>query len=196
MISLETIHFLGINFKRMEENFEPWKVIYCSSRQEKKVKVYLEQRGVIHYLPLVNKLRLWSDRKKWVEMPLFNAYVFVKPTEIQRDLVLQIPGVVKYIRYNGKDAEVPQKDIELIQRLIEKGYQIQQHEMGARLEAGDLAEVLDGPFKGQEVEVHYAENETFVIVSIEGLSSSIKVNLPREVLKLNKKSKERDKALW
>ena len=55
---------------------------------------------------------------------------------------------------------------------------------------------LDGPFKGQEVEVHYAENETFVIVSIEGLSSSIKVNLPREVLKLNKKSKERDKALW
>ena len=180
----------------MEENFEPWKVIYCSSRQEKKVKVYLEQRGVIHYLPLVNKLRLWSDRKKWVEMPLFNAYVFVKPTEIQRDLVLQIPGVVKYIRYNGKDAEVPQKDIELIQRLIEKGYQIQQHEMGARLEPGDLAEVLDGPFKGQEVEVHYAENETFVIVSIEGLSSSIKVNLPREVLKLNKKSKERDKALW
>ena len=91
---------------------------------------------------------------------------------------------------------MPQKDIELIQRLIEKGYQIQQHEMGARLEPGDLAEVLDGPFKGQEVEVHYAENETFVIVSIEGLSSSIKVNLPREVLKLNKKSKERDKALW
>jgi transcription antitermination factor NusG len=162
----------------MELNQETWKVIYCSSRQEKKVKIYLEQRGVIHYLPL------------------FNSYVFVKPTEIQRDLVLQVPGVVKYLRYNGKDAEVPEKDVELIQRLIEKGYQIQQHDMSARLEAGDLAEVLDGPFKGQEVVVHYTEDEAFVIVSIEGLSSSIKVNLPREVLKLNKKRNQRDKALW
>ena len=189
-------HFLSINFEKMEQIQETWKVIYCSSRQEKKVKVYLEQRGVIHYLPLVNKLRIWSDRKKWVEMPLFNSYIFVKPNEIQRDLVLQIPGVVKYLRYNGKDAEVPEKDVELIKRLIEKGYQIQQQDMSARLEPGDLAEVLDGPFKGEEVEVHYTEDETFVIVSIEGLSSSIKVNLPREVLKLNKKRKERDKALW
>ena len=159
------------------------------------MKVYLEQRGVVHYLPLVNKLRIWSDRKKWVEMPLFNSYVFVKPTEVQRDLVLQVPGVVKYLRYNGKDAEVQEKDIALIQRLIEKGYQIEQQDMTARLEAGDLAEVLDGPFKGEEVEVYYTEEEAYVIVSVEGLSSSYKVNLPREVLKLKKKNKDRDKSL-
>jgi hypothetical protein len=55
---------------------------------------------------------------------------------------------------------------------------------------------LDGPFKGEEVEVHYTEAEVYVIVSVEGLSSSYKVNLPREVLKLKKKSKDRDKALW
>lgn len=160
------------------------------------MKVYLEQRGVVHYLPLVNKLRIWSDRKKWVEMPLFNSYLFVKPTEVQRDLVLEVPGVVKYLRYNGKDAEVQEKDIALIQRLIEKGYQIEQQDMTARLEAGDLAEVLDGPFKGEEVEVYYTEEEAYVIVSVEGLSSSYKVNLPREVLKLKKKNKDRDKSLW
>jgi transcription antitermination factor NusG len=122
--------------------------------------------------------------------------VFVKPTELQRDLVLQVPGVVKYLRYNGKDAEVQEKDIALIQRLIEKGYQIEQQDMTARLEAGDLAEVLDGPFKGEEVEVYYTEEEAYVIVSVEGLSSSYKVNLPREVLKLKKKNKDRDKSLW
>jgi transcription antitermination factor NusG len=120
----------------------------------------------------------------------------VKPTEVQRDLVLQVPGVVKYLRYNGKDAEVQEKDIALIQRLIEKGYQIEQQDMTARLEAGDLAEVLDGPFKGEEVEVYYTEEEAYVIVSVEGLSSSYKVNLPREVLKLKKKNKDRDKSLW
>ena len=174
----------------------PLKVIYCASRQEKKVSAYFTQRNIEHYLPLVNTLRVWSDRKKWVEMPLFNAYIFVRPTEIQRDLVLQVPGVVKFLRYNGQDALVPEKDVALIQRLIEKGYQIQQQDMSVRLEPGDLAEVLDGPFKGEEVEVHYTEDEVYVIVSVEGLSSSYKVNLPREVLKLKKNSKDRDKALW
>jgi transcription antitermination factor NusG len=80
-------------------------------------------------------------------------------------------------------------------RLKEKGYQIEQQDMTARLEAGDLAEVLDGPFKGEEVEVYYTEEEAYVIVSVEGLSSNYKVNLPREVLKLKKKNKDRDKSL-
>ncbi|MCF8201137.1 MAG: antitermination protein NusG, partial [Bacteroidia bacterium] len=53
----------------MEAERNPWKVIYCASRQEKKVSAYLTQRNIEHYLPLVNKLRVWSDRKKWVEMP-------------------------------------------------------------------------------------------------------------------------------
>ena len=174
----------------------PWKVIYCASRQEKKVSAYLSQRNIEHYLPLVKSLRVWSDRKKWVEMPLFNAYLFVRPTETQRDEVLQVPGAVMYLRYNGSDALVPDRDIELIKRLIEKGYQIQQQDAEVKLSAGDVAEVLDGPFKGQEVEVHYFENEAFVVVSVEGFSNSYKVNLPREVLKLKTNSKDRDKALW
>lgn len=181
---------------KMEEIEAPWKVIYCSSRQEKKVSVYLTQRGVEHYLPLVNKLRVWSDRKKWVEMPLFNAYIFIRPKDLQRDLVLQVPGVVKYLRYNAQDALVPSRDVNLIRRLIEKGYQIQQQDMSAVLQPGDLAEVLDGPFKGEEVEVFYMEDEIYVVVSVEGLSSSYKVNLPREVLKLKKKNKDRNKSLW
>ncbi|MEK0439205.1 MAG: hypothetical protein RLZZ504_121 [Bacteroidota bacterium] len=174
----------------------PWKVIYCASRQEKKVSAYLSQRNIDHYLPLVKTLRVWSDRKKWVEMPLFNAYIFVRPTELERDFILQIPGVVKYLRYNGGDALVREKDVELIQRLIEKGYHLQQSETNAMLESGDLAEVLDGPFKGEEVEVHYQDDEIYVVVSVEGFSNSYKVNLPREVLKLKTKSKDREKSLW
>jgi transcriptional antiterminator RfaH len=180
----------------MEEINNPWKVIYCASRKEKKVSAHLTQKAIEHFLPLVKSLRIWSDRKKWIETPLFNSYIFVRPSDIQRDMVLQVPGVVKYLRYNGSDAMVAEKDVVLIQRLIEKGYQIQQHDLQSPLESGDLADVLDGPFKGQEVEVHYFENEAFVVVSVEGFSNSYKVNLPRELLKLKTKSKDRDKALW
>jgi len=192
--SQRTVHFFSIDMA--ESSNQPWKVIYCASRQEKKVSAYLSQRNIEHYLPLVKSLRVWSDRKKWVEMPLFNAYLFVRPTDAERDQVLQVPGAVMYLRYNGKDAIVPDKDIDLIKRLIEKGYQVQQQDATVQLQPGDLAEVLDGPFKGEEVEVHYHEDEVYVVVSVEGFSNSYKVNLPREVLKLKTKSKHRDKSLW
>lgn len=176
-----------------------WRLVYVASRQEKKVATYLEQRGIEFYLPVVRSLRYWKDRKKWVDMVLFNGYLFVRPTEAQRDQVLWLPGVVKYIRYNNQDAFVPNEQIELIQRLIEKGYQIQQYESAIPLERGDIAEVLDGPFKGQEVEVFHNEEqgETFIIVTVEAANHRIKVNLPKEVLKLKIKGKDRqDKSLW
>lgn len=180
----------------MEHNDQPWKVIYCASRQEKKVSSYLEKQNIVHYLPVVKVLKQWSDRRKWVEVPLFNAYIFVKPEITQRDAVLQIPGVVKYIWYNGSDAQVSHKDIAFLRHLIDKGYQVQQNELGAELNSGDLVMVIDGPFIDQEVEVHYNDNDTFVVVWVEGLSVSYKVNLPREFLKLKKKNKDRNKALW
>ncbi|MBU3744987.1 MAG: UpxY family transcription antiterminator, partial [Sediminibacterium sp.] len=150
-------------------SMEPWKLVYCASRQEKKVSAYLAQRDIEYYLPLVKSLRFWKDRKKWVEMPLFNGYLFVRPTEIQRDVVLTLPGVVKYIRYNGKDALVPAEQVQLIQRLIEKGYQMERYDGDEDLERGDIAEVLDGVFRGQEVEVfHNTEREeSFIIVTVE-----------------------------
>ena len=55
---------------------EKWKAIYTSSRQEKKVAAYLEKFEIENYLPIYKSLRFWKDRKKWVEMPLFNGYVF------------------------------------------------------------------------------------------------------------------------
>ncbi len=173
-----------------------WKVIYCASRQEKKVAIRLEQMGIVYYMPLVKMMRQWKDRKKWLEMPLFNAYIFVQPTEIQRDQILHLQGVVKYIRYNASDALVRDKDITLIRSIINKGYQLNHFNVATILAAGDLAEVIEGPFQGQEVEVFYLEGDSFVVVNIEGINASYKVNLPREVLKLKTKNKDREKSLW
>ena len=117
-----------------------WKVIYTSSRQEKKVAAYLDKFEIENYLPIYRSLRFWKYRKKWVEMPLFNGYVFVRPTELQRDKVLQIPGVVKYLRYNGDDAVIPERQINLIKELIELGYTVSEYSYSEVLESGDVAD--------------------------------------------------------
>jgi len=167
-----------------------WKVVYVASRQEKKVSDYLEKQSIEHYLPLYRSLRFWKDRKKWVEMPLFNGYIFVKPTDLERDMVLQTPGVVKYIRYNQKDARVPEKQIELIKEFVELGYNISEVSFSEKYEKGDIAEVLDGPLKGQEAEIFKIGDENYVIVSIEVVNQSVKVKLPKDILKIVQKKSE------
>lgn len=175
-----------------------WKVIYVSSRQEKKVSMYLEKKRIEHYLPLYKSLRFWKDRKKWVEMPLFNGYIFVRPTEIERDMVLQTPGVVKYIRHNQNDAVVPDKQIGLIKEFVDLGYNISEISSTDSFELGDIAEVLDGPLKGQEAEVYQMGDDRYVIVSIEAVNQSVKVKLPKEILKIVQKKSDMEefKPIW
>jgi len=176
---------------------EKWKVIYTSSRQEKKVAAYLDKYEIENYLPIYKSLRFWKDRKKWVEMPLFNGYVFVRPTAIQRDKVLQIPGVVMYLRYNGDDALIPERQINLIKELIEFGYTVSEYSNKDVLETGDVAEILGGPLKGHEAEIVKIGDDAFILVSIEAMNQSVMVKLPKEILKLRKKkAKEEIKPLW
>ncbi len=176
---------------------EKWKAIYTSSRQEKKVAAYLEKFEIENYLPIYKSLRFWKDRKKWVEMPLFNGYVFVRPTDIQRDKVLQIPGVVKFLRYNSDDALIPERQINLIKELIEFGYTVSEYSNMDALETGDVAEILGGPLIGREAEIMKIGDDAFILVTIEAMNQSVMVKLPKEILKLRrKKSKEEIKPLW
>ena len=142
----------------------------------------LERYHIKYYLPLVKKLRLWSDRKKWVEMPLFNGYIFVQPKPSERDQVLQILGVVKYLKYNGADAQVSSREIEVIQRLIEKGYHLESGAAGS-LRKGDKVKIEQGPLKGIEAEVlKDADGGETVWIAFETISQVVKVSMQASLL--------------
>lgn len=144
--------------------------------------VMLERYQIRHYLPLVKKLRVWSDRKKWVEMPLFNGYIFVQPKPSERDQVLQIPGVVKYLKYNGADALVSSREIELIGRLIDKGYHLESSAAG-NLRKGDKVKIEQGPLKGIEAEVlKDADGGETVWIAFETISQVVKVSMQASLL--------------
>jgi transcription antitermination factor NusG len=160
-----------------------WKVVYIASRQEKKVAMQLEQQGIVYYLPLQKRLQQWSDRKKWVEFPLFNGYLFVQPDALQRDKVLELNGVVAYVRYNGSDAIVRDEEIATIQRLLTSGYALEAQHSPDDFEKGETVMVIDGPLKGQKVDIIRRNNEEHFLVSFDTLGQSIKVELPYQALK-------------
>lgn len=160
-----------------------WKVIYTASRQEKKLAERLNKLGIPVYLPLYRKLSQWSDRKKWVDWPLFSGYLFVNPTAVQRDQVVQQTGAIAYLRYNGADAELSSKEIESIENILKSGYSLESCNTPDDFNIGDKALVTDGPLKGIEVDILRRNGQEEFLVSFDTLGQSIKINIPYQALK-------------
>src|SRR6516165_7545224 len=82
-----------------EASTESWFAVHTRSRHEKFVAQQFCEQGVTHYLPLVKQVRVWSDRRKVLESPLFSCYVFVKlmPNHDQRLRVLRVNGVLSFV---------------------------------------------------------------------------------------------------
>jgi transcriptional antiterminator RfaH len=125
----------------------PWYVIYTKPRNEKKVADRLKHIGVDVYCPMFTMVKQWSDRKKKVEVPLLNSYVFVNLKEKDRELVFQVSGVVRYLFWLGKPAIVREEEIEALQDGLKET--ITSFEVSA-IKIGDMLPIPTGPFQGKE----------------------------------------------
>ena len=83
-----------------------WYVICTRPRWELKIFKALLEQGIEAYCPTYTAVRQWSDRKKKIRQPYFNGYVFVRLEEAERNLVFGIPGVMRYVFWQGKAAKV------------------------------------------------------------------------------------------
>jgi transcriptional antiterminator NusG len=164
------------------EDKQVWKVVYVASRQEKKVASQLEREGIQYFLPLYKKLSQWSDRKKWVEVPLFNGYIFVRPTPLNRDKVVQSSGVVAFVRYNNDDATVQDEEIEIMKNVMTSGYTLETINTPEDFEQGQRVTVSEGPLKGHKGDILRQNDKEHFLVSFETLGQSVKVELPYQIL--------------
>ena len=162
-----------------------WIAIYTKPRHEKTTALALEEKGFKTYLPIVKERRKWSDRKKWVEFPLFKSYLFVQ-CELKEGLfVLQTTGVVKLIKFGEEIAIVSPRVIESLRLLIEGGYTPEPLDYFIQ---GDKVEVREGAMKGIEGEVIRIDKEDRLLVRVEAIQHSVSVSIHRGYLKSVKSS--------
>jgi len=162
------------------EQNKKWIAVYTKPRHEKTVEKELQKKGFEVYLPLLKQRRKWSDRKKWVEFPLFRSYIFVK-TEIKNALfVLQTLGVVKVVKFGGEVAVIQNDSIQAIKLMIEGGYRPEATDYFVK---GDPVEVKDGPLKGLVGEVIRVDNHDRLLVRVDAIQHSVSVQINRAFLK-------------
>ena len=153
---------------------EYWYAVYTRPRHEKKVFEALQEMGWETFLPMVTRIRVWKDRKKKVEMPLFSSYLFARFDYKYRFDLLHISGVVKVVNFKGVPAVVPEWQIDALKKMIENPEKMQlEHYM----RAGEQVEVTDGVFKGMRGAIKVIKGSTRLLVTIEGIQQTVSVEL-------------------
>ncbi len=162
-----------------------WLVFYTKSRHEKKVQEFLLKREYEVFLPLQKVMRQWSDRKKKVEAPLFNSYIFVFESEDKITSILQTPGISWNIRHNDKPAVLRTEEMDIIKRFLTSGLFIESGN-AEPLGEGDAVEVIDGPLRGLRGKVLRSASGNKFIVLLESIQQNIMVEIDPVVLTLLK----------
>ncbi|MDP4291340.1 MAG: UpxY family transcription antiterminator [Bacteroidota bacterium] len=167
----------------IRKNEYHWYAIYTRSRFEKAVNLELTLSGIETYLPLKKTIRQWSDRKKMVEIPLFNSYVFVKVSEREYLKVLQTAGVSRYICFEGKAVPIPLQQINAIRAYLEETEPIPLDEQ-LKMAPGKSVIVTSGPMTGLTGILLDIDGKKHVKVEIEAIGHSLIISIPPQNLEV------------
>jgi transcription antitermination factor NusG len=163
-----------------------WFAIYTKSRWEKRVWNDLLKHGYEAYLPLKKTLRQWTDRKKWVDIPIVTSYVFVHVTPEEYRDILEFAGVVCYLTFEGKAVPISPRQINTMKIILG-------HDDGKNVEVtrenfakGEKVRVAHGPMKGAEGEIIVDKAKHKLLVRIDQIGFNMVVKIDKALLKKQK----------
>ena len=123
-----------------------WFVLYTKPNYELKVAEGINTLGINAYCPTFTQIKQYSDRKKKVQKPLLPSYVLVQLSELDRQKVFNIRGVVRYLFWLGKPAVVRDEEITLLKKNLTG---IFDESTISNLSVGKEYTIPSGPLKGQ-----------------------------------------------
>lgn len=132
------------------------------------------------FLPTYKDKRIWSDRIKLLDVPLFAGYVFARfEYSAHRIPVLRVSGVRSIAGCGSAGSAVADDEISSIRTLMSSGFPVRPWPF---LRAGQRVCVRYGPLCGVEGIVLEQKDEWRMVVSVELLQRSISVLLDRSLL--------------
>jgi transcription antitermination factor NusG len=153
---------------------ERWFAVYTCANHEKRVAAQFEARRVDHLLPLYSSVRRWKDRRVRLELPLFPGYLFVRLGLGARLRVLEVPGVVRLIGFNGQPYPLPDHEIETLRTGVMSASRFEPHPY---VTIGSRVRVVRGPLQGMEGILIRKKNLYRVILTIGVIAKSAAVEV-------------------
>ena len=146
-IHLESVRRLpSLNCSPEEMN---WYAVHTMARHEKRVAGQFEEKRVQTFLPLLEQIHKWSDRRSKVEVPMFSCYAFVRiaQTAEERLKVLRTPGVLGFVGNERQGTPIPEDQIESLRTAFREKIPCFPH---AFLSAGSECGFAEGRLTGSK----------------------------------------------
>lgn len=173
---IESIAMASLKEQKMnqEESQLFWYAAYTVSRHEKTVAQHLLQREVECFLPLYETVHRWKNGRHRVQLPLFPSYVFVRMGLRDKLRVLQVPGLVQLVTFQGSPAALPDAEIQALRTGLSAGIHAQPHRY---LNVGSKVEICRGPLQGVRGILLRHQGQFRVVISVEMIMRSIAVEV-------------------
>ncbi len=154
-----------------------WFAVQTRARNEKVIAERLQEQGLTTFLPLVTEIRIWSDRKKKVELPLFSCYVFVKlvfGSNEARMRVYRTNGVFGIVSMRGEPIPIPEEQIEALRTVVTKKVSWSVHPF---LKVGQRVRIRSGSLNGVEGVLLSRDGDRTLIISVDAIQRSLAVRV-------------------
>jgi len=156
-----------------------WFAVTVHHQHEKALARHLADLGLETFLPLYRTRRIWSDRVKELELPLFPRYVFVRFAFRNRTEVLRTPGVRTIVGRGKETAYVTEPEIAALKAMVSSGLPV---EPWPYLRIGDWVRITYGPLRGLEGVLVRQKDSWRVVVSVHLLQRSVAAEVDRFVI--------------
>jgi len=101
-----------------------WYVLHTKPRCEKKAEEQLSFIGINAYCPTRTEIKIWSDRKKRIDVALLNSMILVKINDKDINRVFECPFVVRYMFWLGKRAVVRESEVDVLKKYFDGSYNL------------------------------------------------------------------------
>ena len=153
-----------------------WYAVCLKSRHEFKAEKKLLEKRIETFLPVIERIRQWKDRKKVVSFPLFSGYIFVNIPDNYNSMlsILKTPGVVRFLTQEGKPSPIPEEQISSLKKLIDNNEQIDPHPY---ISEGQQVRITSGPLTGVEGILMEKLKHNFLVISIDLIKQGAAVKI-------------------
>jgi transcriptional antiterminator NusG len=163
-----------------------WFVLKTKVSNEKKIyKMLLDDKYEV-FLPMIETIRQWSDRKKKVSVPLIPSTVFVNCQKKELNRFYNYTGVVSILKYLNEPAIVKEFEIQNLIILEKEFNGIEIQVSTEKFEIGQQVQVVQGPFKNLIGESIKHNGKHRLMVKVEMLNAEYIVNIPRSFVRAYK----------
>ncbi|MBI1896281.1 MAG: NusG-like protein [Acidobacteria bacterium] len=157
-----------------------WFAITTKPNLEKSVTASLAGRGLSSFLPTYGARRIWSDRIKDIEQPLFPGYTFCQFMAERRAAILSVSGVTSIVGFGRGPVPVEEDEMAALRAIVASGAAALAWPF---VRVGDRVRVSRGALAGLEGILVSDKSRWRVVVSITLLQRSVAVEIDRDWLR-------------